>query len=511
MRELYLGIDVGTSGCKAIGVDENNQTVAESSVRYDDSLISNGLGSYDQKAEGLLDAGIECITKLVKEAGSDYHVAALGFTGQMHGLVALDDTLKPLRPVISCVDFRNYEQNRAIHAAFGGEEGLVPYTNNKLVPSCTVGKIVWMMENEPELFSRTRVIVNPKDYVRTALTGVPATDVSDASGFGMFDVQNRCWSRPMIDKLGIPEGVLPPVYDSCEVVGHVLPEMAAKLGITPDAVVIAGAGDAIMQTVGSGAVTDGVYSVILGSGGLISTSLKTCAENKGAKLQLYASALKRQWVAYVGLMSVGTSTNWFKDQFYGESGSFAQMEREAASVPPGSEGLLFFPALLGQRNPVDAPFAKGVVVGLTPAHGKKQLYRAMLEGLTLGMREVYDQLHRVAAPIKAINISGGGAVSDLWCQMFADVFQTPVRRVKEYAVCGAMGAARLAAGQLTAKGVSEQTFTDVAFDKVFEPNKAQKAVYDDLYRMYVQIYPASAPLFGDLKAFEEKHSNRGAQ
>ena len=181
MTEAYIGVDIGSSGCKAIAVDGEGKTLGVQSVRYDNTLVCTGLGCYEQPARVLRDAGLDCIRALVRELGPDRRTAAIGLTGQMHGLVALDEHLEPLRPILSCVDFRNEKQNDEIYAKVGGKEGLLPYTNNKMVPSCTAGKILWMRENEPALFARTRAVVNPKDYVRTVLTGVPATDESEST------------------------------------------------------------------------------------------------------------------------------------------------------------------------------------------------------------------------------------------------------------------------------------------------------------------------------------------
>ncbi len=509
MEELYLGIDIGTSGCKAIAINRQRQTVALSAASYGNSLIHSGQGRYEQDAQVLLSAGMECICRLVERAGPNHRVAAMGFTGQMHGLVALDETLRPLRPVISCVDFRSSAQNAEIHKAFGGEEGLLPFTNNRMLPSSTAGKILWLQENEPELYAKTRVIVNPKDYIRTVLTGIPATDESDASGFGLYDVRHHCWNDTLLARLKIPKAILPAVHGSSQVIGSVLPEMARRLRISPDTLVVTGAGDAIMQTVGAGAVSPGTYSVVLGSGGLISCSLTDCVENKGARIQIFSSALQNQWVAYAGLMSIGTSVNWFRERFYHlEDGGdaraeFLQMEQEGASIREGSDGLLFYPTLLGQRNPVDDPFAKGVVVGLNLTHTKAHLYRAMLEGLAYGMREVYGCIAQISVPLQKIHISGGGAVNNLWCQIIADVFQAPVARVKQYQVCGALGVAVLASRVQDPSPLFEELFQDTELERVFEPDPEKKAVYDRLYHMYRKLYPAMAPLFADLKSYDE--------
>lgn len=511
MKQAFIGIDVGSTGCKAIAIDGEGRTVATASQRYDNTIVYLGLGQYDQDPAILRDASLRCCRALLEKLSADYHVSALGLTGQMHGLVALDAELQPLRPIMSCVDFRNEAQNDRIYAEVGGKTGLLDYTNNKMVPSCTGGKILWMMEHEPELFARTRVIVNPKDYVRTVLTGVPATDESDASGFGLYDVKNRCWSGELLVRIGIPARVLPKVLRSYEVVGPVLPEIAAQTGLPEDALVVAGAGDAIMQTCGSGTMEDGIYGVILGSGGNLSTVLDHCPRNEGALLQLYAGICENQWVAYAGLMSVGTSVNWFRKNYYaaesaaGSADAFAVMEREAAAVPAGSDGLVFVPSLMGQRNPVDDPFAKGVAIGFAPIHTRGHLYRALLEGLAMGMREVYELLETVGKPVRELHISGGGAASDTWCQIFSDVFQKPVCRMQEYSAAGAYGAALLAAN--CGRGASElkARMSHPPMERVFEPDAAKKNVYDDLYAIFKQVYPATKPLFPPLKNFEETY------
>lgn len=514
MKKAYVGIDIGSTGCKAIAIDEKQEPVGEASVRYDNTIVCVGLGSYDQSAQVLRDAGLTCIRELAGMLAGSYEIAALGFTGQMHGLVALDENFKPLRPIISCVDFRNEKQNEEIYAKLGGRNGLLPYTNNKMVPSCTGGKILWMMENEPELYKKIHTVINPKDYVRTVLTGNPVTDESDASGFGLYDVKNRCWSRELLNQIGIPERILPKVVCSYETVGKVLPEIAFELGLSPDTEVVAGAGDAIMQTVGSGAVSQGIYSVIVGSGGNIATALDTFAENQDALLQMYAGVMDKQWVAYAGLMSVGTSINWFRENYYcypgqktGDKDTFAEMETEAASVQPGCMGLLFSPALLGQRNPVDDPYAKGAAVGFSLCHGRAHLYRALLEGLAFGMRDVYSLLERMGHPMERIHISGGGASSNTLCQIFADVFQKPVYRMKSFSAAGAYGAAVLAAGRGQSREKLLEMLKNPALETVFEPDSSNRDVYEDMFALYKKLYPGTREIFAGMKDFEGKYVN----
>jgi xylulokinase len=511
LKSIYIGLDIGTSGCKGIAIDEDFNTLAVNGIGYENSLLYKGLGKYDQPPQVLKEASLNCLKNLVEQLDSSTQVTTIGLTGQMHGLVALDRDLNPVRPIISCVDFRNEEQNQRIYEIVGDKSGLLKYTNNKMLPSSTAGKILWMMENEPELFKKVRVILNPKDYIRTVLTGIPGTDNSDASGYGLFDVKHGSWNKNLIDLIGIPEIILPGVSSSNQIVGCVLPEVANYLGVSSDVAVVAGGGDAVIQTIGAGAVSDGTYSVVLGTGGLISTSIKNYKKNTGSLVEFFSSGIDNQWVSYAGIMSVGASVDWLKNNYYGseEKESYNHiynvMESDALEAGAGSQGLIFYPSLLGQRNPINDPFAKGLLIGLTPRHVKGHVYRSLLEGIALGMKDVYNQLKLLGGSVDKIHISGGGASSNLWCQIFADVFQVDVIKVANYQHCGALGAAKLAVGANYEAKRLEELFRDVRIDKSFKPNVRKADLYNDLYKIYSRIYSASKPFFTDLKQFGEKH------
>ncbi len=239
-------------------------------------------------------------------------------------------------------------------------------------------------------------------------------------------------------------------------------------------------------------------------------SLDSFAENKDAFLQMYAGIMDGQWVAYAGLMSVGTSINWFRENYYCTD-SFAEMEQEAASVPPGCEELLFSPALLGQRNPVDDPFAKGIAAGFSLRHGRAHLYRALLEGLAFGMKDVYSLLQNMGHPMERIHISGGGAASPTLCQIFADVFQKPVWRIREFSEAGAYGAAILAGGRRKSREQLLEVLRTPAVEKVFEPDPSNGNIYRDMFAVYRKLYPSAREIFADLKDLEEKYGNTGQE
>ncbi len=515
MKKIGIGVDIGSSGCKAVVVDKNLDIITSCAVRYEGTICNTGkLGAYEQPTEVLKDAVIQCLKKLVKKFSKDCIVKSIGLTAQMHGLVAVGEMGEPLRPMISCVDFRNEEQNEKLYKAVGGKEELLKYTNNKMLPSCTGGKILWLKEEEPEVFKRIKCILNPKDYIRLVLTGDYATDESDASGFGLYDVKRHQWNRELLNICKIPIKILPRVLPSSKVAGRILPAIANEVGLTDDVTVIAGGGDAIMQTVGTGAVEKGIYSIILGTGGLISTSLNECRYNQDGDLQIYCSGISNQWVAYAGLMSVGSAVDWFKNQLYqselkeNASSVYKIMEKEANTVPPGAEGLLFYPMLMGQRNPIDDPFAKGILFGLSPEHERRHMYRALLEGLSLGMYQVSEQLAKVCGSVEKIRISGGGAASDMWCQILSDVFGKEVARVENYKVCGALSSAVMGMMQTESTTLLKQTFRAMPVDRMFYPNENHTKRYRTLYELYKQIYPASRDLYKGLKQFETQEVER---
>ncbi len=509
MEELSLGIDVGSSGCKAAVVNKELLTLYTYSVRYENTIVCTGTGEYEQQPEILKEAAFECIRQAVRMLKTDQKISCIGITGQMHGLVALDKDGKPIRPVISCVDFRNKEQNEDLHKKAGGISKMLEYTNNKMISSCTGGKIIWMKEKEPLLYEKTACVINPKDYIRMELTGICGIDESDASGFGLYDVRKHEWSRGLLKLSGISEKILPNVFKSGQTAGQVLPGIAEQLGIEGGIPVIAGGGDAIMQTIGSGAIQEGIYSIVLGTGGLISASLRTCVVNRDAMLQIYCSGLEEQWVAYAGLMSVGAAIDWFRNCYYSkellDSGEnvYQVMEKEAGTVKAGSEGLLFYPMLLGQRNPVEDPLAKGTLIGLTPCHGRRHMYRALLEGLAMGMKNASEQLIQVAGDIKEIRISGGGASSSLWCQIIADVFQRDVCRLDDFKICGAKSCAVMGAVALGAYSSAEEAYRQCRIQRVFHPDKERADTYTSLYKIYKNIYPQVSNIFTELVKFED--------
>ena len=496
---IYLGLDLGCTGCKAVAIDENGKVLASDEKRYDGSLIARGNKAYDQDPSVLRKMGMQCLTDTVSCLNGNA-VRAIGVTAQMHSLVALDAQRNVLRPMISCVDARNDAQILEIYDKCGGMDRFLSFTNNRMVASCTGGKMLWMKQNEPELFERTDVVVTPKDYFRLLLTGETATDESDASGYGLYDVKNRCWSRELLEMIGISESILPKVKPSNAYAGDILPEIARELHVPRTTKIVIGGGDAIVQTAGAGAVEKGIYSVVLGSGGNISAASDTFYENKNGAIQFYASAIPEMWTAYAGIMSVGNTTNWFRSTF-AQGRTFAELEACACDTPAGSGGLLFFPSMLGQRNPIEDTNAKGIFLGLDIEHHIGHLFRSVLEGIAMGMREVAESLIPACGEPRTLILSGGGAANDLWCQIFADVFQIPVKRAESGAYCGARGAAILGMGCGMGKEALKELFKRSGTQQIWEPNKRNAALYDELFALFQAIYPDNRRQFARIKTF----------
>lgn len=503
---IYVGLDLGCTGCKAIAVDEKGTMLASASRRYDGTLIAKGNNAYDQDPSVLREAGMQCLKDTIsKLSGGD--VRTIGVTAQMHSLVALDAERKVLRPMISCIDARNDAQIMEIYDKCGGLDRFLAFTNNRMVASCTGGKILWMKQNEPQLFMQTDVVITPKDYFRLLLTGEVATDESDASGYGLYDVKNRCWSRELLQRIGISETILPEVKPSNAYAGNILPKVAEELHVPKNTRIVMGGGDAIVQTAGAGAVDKGSYSVVLGSGGNISAMSDTFYENRRGTIQFYASAVPETWTAYAGIMSVGNTTNWFRSIFsQGRKEDFETLEKYACNTLAGSNGLLFFPSMLGQRNPVEDTNAKGIFLGLDIEHHIGHMFRSVLEGIAMGMREVGEALVPACGTPESLILSGGGAENSLWCQIFADVFQVPVKRVENGAYCGARGAAVLAMGCDLGKEEIKELFKRNGTQRTWEPDRENAKVYDELFEIFKTIYSVNKKEFAMIKSFREKYN-----
>jgi xylulokinase len=407
---VAVGIDVGTSAVKALAVSETGAVVA--SVEEEYPLHTPRPGWAEQDPEDWWRATERALARL--GAGE---VAGIGLSGQMHGLVALDDGDRVIRPAILWNDGRTAAECEEIEARVGFER-LVELTGNRALTGFTAPKLLWLRRHEPESYARIAHVLLPKDYVRLRLCGEHAIDVADASGTLLFDVARRRWSQEVVEALEIDEAWLPPALESPEVSGR-----------TPDGVpVAAGAGDQAAGALGVGVVAPGPLSIAMGTSGVVFTALDAYAHDPQARVHAFCHAVPGTWHAMGVMLSAAGSLRWLRDVAAPGTG-FGELVSEAERWEPGAEGLTFLPYLAGERTPHADPGARGAFTGLSLRHDRGALVRAVLEGVAFGLRDSLDLVAELGARAELGRVSGGGARSDLWLRIVASALELPLERV----------------------------------------------------------------------------------
>lgn len=455
MTPLFLGIDIGTSGCKALLLDRTGVVRGVATSEYPLST-PRPLWSEQDPRDWWRGACIAIRDAMAQAAphASPGDIACVGLTGQMHGLVLLDAKGEVLRPAMLWNDQRTSAECEEIHQHVGRER-VIAITGKPALPSFTAPKILWVKKHEPEVFERAAHMLLPKDYVRYRMTGTFAIDVADGSGTGLLDVTKRAWSGEMIDALELPRaaGWLPEVFESPAICARISADGAAATGLRAGTPVVAGAGDQAAEAVGLGAIHDGEVSVAIGTSGVVFVSFDSPRIDREGRLHAYCHARPGGWHMMGVMLSAGGSLRWYRDTL-GETekaeatrrgvDAYEVIASQAARAPVGCEGLYFLPYLTGERTPHADPYARGAFVGLTLRHGKAHMARAVFEGVTFGLLDCLNLVRDLGIRVDAVRLSGGGARSGFWRQMLADVFNAQVATVN--ATQGAaMGAAILAA------------------------------------------------------------------
>lgn len=493
----FLGIDSSTTATKALLMDADGSVLGVGRATYD---FASPRPRWSEQDPALWwDATVEAVRRVLAETGVDGgDVDGIGLTGQMHGLVLLDDRGEPLRPAILWNDQRTDAECDEIREVVGRDR-LIEITGNDALTGFTAPKVLWVRNHEPDLYERAAHLLLPKDFVRLRLTGEYATDVAGGSGTILFDLARRTWSRPLVELLGIPAEWLPPTYEGPEVTGRVTPEAAGALGLRPGIPVVAGGGDQAANAVGVGAIAPGVTAMSIGTSGVVFAPTDGPAIEPEARLHAFCHAVPGTWHVMGVMLSAAGSYQWFRDAFAPER-SFRDLDDMAAAVPAGSDGLVFLPYLTGERTPHPDPLARGAFVGLTVRHGQGHLARAVMEGVAFGLRDSLELIRRTG-PVTEIRASGGGAASPVWLGIIADVAGVPVHTVST-SEGAALGAAMLA-------GVGCGAFTDVAdaadaavrLGPVTEPGDDADR-YAQTYRVYGSLYPALRDGFTALSRLE---------
>jgi len=498
-----LGLDISTTGAKALLIDEAGNVAASATTEYPLST-PRPLWS-EQAPEDWWQGACASIQGALKQAGlTGEDVSGVGLTGQMHGLVLMDKSGHVLRPAILWNDQRTGPQCAEITDRVGGLGKLLELTGNAVLPGFTAPKILWLRQNEPEVYERAAHLLLPKDYVRYRLTGEYATEVSDASGTSLLDVAHRRWSERMLSALEISADMLPRCTESPEVSGRIGAVAARATGLKAGTPVVGGAGDQAAQAVGSGIVKPGVISVTLGTSGVVFAHSETFSAEAQGRLHAFCHAVPGKWHLMGVMLSAGGSFRWLRDSL-GEperstalltgDDAYDLLTREAARARVGSDGLLFLPYLTGERTPHPDPEARGAFVGLTVRHHKSHIVRSVLEGVAFGLCDSLELIKDLGVPIQQVRASGGGARSPLWRQIQADVFGTELVLVNitEGAAYGAALLAAVGAGVFAS--VDEAVSRTVRVTDSTSPIPENVGRYGELHPMYRSLYPALKPTF----------------
>ena len=420
-------------------------------------------------------------------------ICCVGFSGQMHGAVLLDENGEVIRPALIWCDQRTEAQCQELRNLFG-QKRLIELTCNPPLTNFTLTKILWVRQNEPKNWERARKLLLPKDYVRFRLTGEFACDVADASGTLLLDVAKRIWADEIVSKTGLDSKMLPKLYESQDVCGTVSALGARETGLAEGTPVVAGAGDQAAGAVGIGITQPGTVSATIGTSGVVFAATDRPALDPAGRLHTFCHAIPNRWHVMGVTQAAGLSLRWFRDQLFcaakADGDPYENMTQTAASVPAGADGAFWAPYLMGERTPHLDPNARAAFVGLTASHTRAHLIRAILEGVAFSLKETFTILEEIGVPVRKIRLGGGGARSPLWRQIQADVYGSAVE------ILAAEEGAAFGAAILAGVGAKVWPSIDQACDSVvrvaagIEPEPEASALMQRNYRVYLQIYPA---------------------
>lgn len=492
----FLGIDTSTTSSKALIIDEHGEVIAVASSPH--TLQTPKPLWSEQNPLEWWDAVSASIRSVLEKAGiGGERIAAVGLTGQMHGLVLLDETGNVLRPAILWNDQRTQSQCDEIHQKIGKEK-FIKITGNVALTGFTAPKILWVKENEPEVYAKAKHVLLPKDYIRYKLTGEYAMDKADGAGTVLFDLKSRDWSNEVLLALEIPRGWMPKTFEGTEFTGHVTAEAAALTGLKAGTPIAAGGGDQAAGAVGVGAVEPGIVGLTVGTSGVVFATTPSALIEPEGRLHAFCHAVPGMWHFMGVMLSAAGSLQWYRDALAPQM-SFDDLLKEAESAPAGSEGLQFLPYLSGERTPHPDPLARGAFIGLTLRHSRAHMTRAVLEGVAFGLKDSFTLIQNAGlGKITQVRGSGGGTKGALWRQILASVLEAELVTVNT-TEGGAYGAALLA-------GVGAGAWIDVAsackdcikITGRTSPDPTQFNVYRKSYSVFQGLYPALKSSFRDM-------------
>jgi len=487
-NNMWMGIDIGTGGSRALLVDRAGTVVAAHSVAHEDMLMLRPLWA-EQNPENWWDAAVAAVKGVLASSGiSGSEIKGIGLSGQMHGLVLLDAAHSVIRPSLIWCDQRSQAQVDWVNAKVG-KARVLECIANPVLTGFTLPKLLWVRDNEPEFYARVRKVLLPKDYVRFRLTGEFATEVSDASGTALFDIVNRRWSYELADAVGVDRSVLPECFESSDITGTITREVAELTGLVAGTPVVGGGGDQAASAVGNGIVEPGVVSCTLGTSGVVFAHMEQVAWDPAGRVHTFCHAVRGKWHVMGVTQGAGLSLQWFRNRL-APGVPYDKLMAEAATAPAGSRGLYWLPYLMGERTPHLDPTARGGWIGLTASHGRAELIRSLIEGVSYSQKDCLDIVESLGVRVASVRASGGGAKSPFWRQVLADVFGKPVVTLasQEGSALGAALLAMVGTGEYAT--VPEVCAAVIREQDCVEPSPAAAAVYAAGHKTYQSLYPA---------------------
>ena len=508
---VFLGIDIGTSGTKTLAIDANGKILADALETYP-CYVPKPLWS-EQDPEDWWQATVKSVRKVVRKARlKPAEVKGIGLSGQMHGSVFLDKRDRVIRRAILWNDQRTAAECEEMERRAGGRGKLIKLVANPALTGFTAPKILWLRNHEPRNFEKTCKVLLPKDEIRRRLTGEYATEVSDASGMLLLDVARRKWSKKLLSALELDVDLLARCYESEDVTGTLTSAAAKALGLTTDCIVVGGAGDCAAGAVGNGIVTKGLMSTSLGTSGVMFVHSDQVKIDPKGRVHTFCHAVRGKWHMMGVNLSAGGSLQWFRNELCKADWAKAKrakkeiydlLIREAKPVPTGSEGLFFLPYLSGERTPHADPDARGCFVGLTLAHTRGHIVRAIMEGVTYAMRDSLAIFEGLGVPIRQIRASGGGARSPLWRQIQADMFGRKVVTIntEEGPAYGVALLAAVGGGEF--KNVREACAATISVVQETSSSRSTRKYHDRAFPTYQRLYNSLKDDFKSITALEK--------
>jgi len=481
---IFLGIDLGTSGIKILAVNEKGEILASASEAY--PLIQPQAGWAEQKTEDWWQGFLKAVKQIIADpAVKTSDIKAISLSGQMHGSVFLDQEGKVIRNPLLWNDTRTHRQCEYITKTVG-EKKLLEMVGNPALEGFTLPKLIWLRENEPENYKKVKTLFLPKDYIVYRLTGKLSTEMSDAAGSLLLDVKNRKWSEDLCRALDIDPGILPPVIESTDVAGTISSKASAETGLPMGVKVIGGGADNACGAVGNGIVEEGIVLASIGSSGVVLAHSNKMEYDPHGRIHSFNHSVPHNWYLMGVTLSAGLSMSWMKNNLF--KTDYDTINSEAASVHAGSEGLIFLPYISGERTPHRDPMARGAFIGLSGIQKQKHIMRSVFEGVGFALKDSLELIKGLGVKPKQIRVTGGGARSNLWRQILADVFNNEVvtMQADEGPAYGAALIAGVGAG--TWSDLPEAVHQTVRVGKTTKPNPKDAETYDKIYPLFKSLY-----------------------